>query len=259
MFQPLSRTEERLLRGLHRRKERIASGLFLAEGIRVVEELLDSKLELRLAVVAPALQATERGRRLLDRLRDATPVRQVDDRSLGALAGTQTPQGVLVVAHAPRHELTGMELPDTATILILDGVQDPGNFGTLVRTADAFGVAGVAVLPGTVDPWNAKSVRAAAGASFRIPIVETGAAELGGWLRAEGFSIYGADAGGEDVTRVELAPRAALVVGNEGAGLSAAAREIVDTTVAVPIEPHVESLNVAVAGGILLFILTRRR
>lgn len=259
MFQSLSRSEERLLRGLHRRKERAASGLFLAEGIRVVEDLLDSQLELRFAVVSPTLEATERGRELLERLRDTTSVRQVEDRALAALAGTQTPQGVLVAARAPRHDLAEMELPGSATILILDGVQDPGNFGTLVRTADAFGVAGVVVLPGTVDPWNAKSVRAAAGAVFRIPIVETGMAELAGWLREEGFTLYGADATGEDLTRVELAPRAALIVGNEGAGLSNAALEIMDTALAVPIEPHAESLNVAVAGGILLFVLTRGR
>jgi len=258
MFQALSRSEERLLRGLHRRKEREASGLFLAEGIRVVEDLLASKLELRFAVVSPALQATERGHQLLNRLRDATQVRYVDDRVLAGLAGTQTPQGVLVVARAPRYELAELELPERATILILDGVQDPGNFGTLVRTADAFGAAAVVVLPGTVDPWNAKSVRSAAGAVFRVPVIAADLAELAGWLRAEGVTIYGADAGGEDVTRVEIAPRAALIVGNEGAGLSVAAREIIDTALAVPIEPHAESLNAAVAGGILLFMLTRQ-
>lgn len=259
MFQSLSRSEERLLRGLHRRKERAATGLFLAEGIRVVEDLLDSPLEIRLAVAAPALEENERGRNLLERLRQRTTVRQVEDRALTTLAGTQTPQGVLVAAYAPDHELAKMELPRAATILILDGVQDPGNFGTLVRTADALGVAGVVVLPGTVDPWNAKSVRATAGAAFRIPIVETGLTDLVGWLRDQGFTLYGAAADGTDVSRIEPAARAALMVGNEGGGLSAAARDAMDQALAVPIEPHAESLNVAVAAGILLFVLTRGR
>lgn len=257
MFHSLSRSEDRLLRSLHRRKERDATGLFLAEGIRVVEDLLDSPLEFRLAVVDPTLEEHERGRKLLERLRQRTTVRLVDDRVLTTLTGTQTPQGVLVAARTPHHSLAELELPGTATILILDGVQDPGNFGTLVRTADALGVAGVVALPGTVDPWNAKSVRATAGAAFRIPIVEVGLTELAGWLRDQGFTLYGAAAEGHDVRRIEPAARAALMVGNEGAGLSAAARDAMDSALAVPIEPHAESLNVAVAAGILLFVLTR--
>lgn len=259
MFQSLSRSEEKLLRGLHRRKERAATGLFLAEGVRVVEDLLDSGVDLRLAVVSPNLEESERGRRLLERLAERTAVRRLGDRELTALAGTQTPQGVLVATRTPSHELGDLELRRAAVILILDGVQDPGNFGTLVRTADAFGAAGVVVLPGTVDPWNAKSVRAAAGAAFRVPIVETRFDDLLAWLRGEGFTIYGADADGEDLTEAELAPRAALIVGNEGAGLSSEARESIDAALAVPIEPHAESLNVAVAGGILLFFLSRGR
>ncbi len=259
MFQSLSRTEERLIRGLHRRKEREAENLFLAEGVRVVEELLDSGLELRLAATSPTLAAGERGRTLLAALRHRTTVRQVDDRTLSALAGTQTPQGVLVVAQVPRPTLAELELPAAATILVLDGVQDPGNFGTLVRTADALGAAAVIALPGTVDPWNAKSVRATAGAAFRIPIVVTEIGPLLDWLGEQGCTIYGAAAEGLDASQTPLAERAALIVGNEGAGINPAAREAVDTLLAVPIERHAESLNVAVAAGILLFLLTRRR
>lgn len=259
MFQPLSRTEERLIRALHRRKEREAEELFLAEGVRVVEELVASPLGVELAVVSPALERGDRGRELIEALRRRTTVRRVEDRVLTALAGTRTPQGVLAVARTPRHELAGLRLTGPATILALDGVQDPGNFGTLVRTADALGAAAVIALPGTVDPWNAKAVRAAAGAAFRTPIVETSLDELSVWLRAEGFTIYGAAAEAEDAGGAPLAARAALVVGNEGAGLSPAALRIVDRLLAVPIEAHAESLNVAVATGILLFLMRRER
>jgi TrmH family RNA methyltransferase len=259
MFQILSRSEERLIRSLHRRKEREAQKLFLAEGVRVVEELLASDLEIRLAVASPAFEVGERGRALLAALQDRTTVRRIDERALAALAGTMTPQGILAVAHIPYTGLEGLRLPAAATILVLDGVQDPGNFGTLARTADALGASALIALPGTVDPWNDKSVRAAAGAAFRLPIVETEFDSLHTWLREQGFSIYGAAAEGGDASKVPIAKRAALFVGNEGAGLSAAARGIADQLLAVPIEPHAESLNVAVATGILLFLLARGR
>lgn len=258
MFQALSRSEEKLIRGLHRRKLREESGLFLAEGIRVVEELVASEIPIRLAVVSPSLEETDRGRSLLAQLRAGTTVRGISDRDLENLAGTQTPQGVLVVAEAPRRELADLELRGAATVLILDGVQDPGNLGTLVRTADAFGVAFVAALPGTVDPWNPKSVRAAAGALFRVPVVQTPLPTLMEWMHSNGFTVYGAEAGGTAVDEIELAARAALIVGNEGVGLGPDARQATDTFLAVPIEGHAESLNVAIAAGILLYLMTRR-
>ncbi len=254
-----SRVESKLIQGLHRRKVREAEGLFLAEGIRVVEDLIASGIPSRLAVVSPAAGEGERGRALVRALEERVPVRRTTDSALGRLAGTETPQGVLVVAEIPRRELSAVTVDGAAGALVLDGVQDPGNFGALVRTADAFGVDLVAALPGTVDPWNPKAVRTAAGASFRVPVVQPGVDELLEWLRARGLAIYGADAAGADIGGVRIAHRAALVVGNEGAGLSPALRGAADELVAVPIREHAESLNVAVAGGILLYILTRRR
>jgi TrmH family RNA methyltransferase len=258
MFQPLSRSEERLIRGLHRRKERAATGLFLAEGVRVVEDLLASDLELRLAVVSPTLEMSERGRALLQTLQQRTALRRTDDRTLAALVGTQTPQGLVAIVRVPRYELDELEIPAVAPLLILDGIQDPGNFGTLTRTADALGAAAVVTLPGTVDPWNAKSIRAAAGAAFRVPIVEAELEPLVDWLRRRDYTLYGADAAGDAADLLPLAERAALFLGNEGAGLNAATRDAMDRLLAVPIERHAESLNVAVAAGILLFLLSRR-
>ncbi|HEX7117879.1 MAG TPA: RNA methyltransferase [Longimicrobiales bacterium] len=254
-----SRAESKLIRGLHRRKVRDAEGLFLAEGVRGVEDLVASGIPLRLAVVSPSAEEGDRGRALVRALGERTTVRRVADGEIAALAGTESPQGVLAVAEIPRWSLDAVQPGATATVLVLDGVQDPGNFGTLVRTADAFGVDLVAALPGTVDPWNPKAVRSAAGASFRIPVVQPSIDRLLAWLRGHGFGIYGAEAGGTDIGAVRIESRAALVVGNEGAGLSAAVRGAADALVAIPIAGHAESLNVAVAAGILLYLLTRRR
>lgn len=256
----LSRAEESLLRGLHRRKVREEEGLFVAEGLRVVEDLVASGLPLRFAVVAPTLESSDRGRALASALEARGPVRRVDERVLARFADTETPQGVLAVAEIPRRSLDDVVLADSAcTVLALDGVQDPGNFGTMVRTAEALGAAAVVALPGTVDPWNPKAVRSSAGASFRIPIVQPDVDSFLAWAHAHRVTVYGADAEGEPVDSTALAPRAALVVGNEGSGMSQAMLRRVDRRIAIPITGKAESLNAAVAAAILLFLLTRKR
>lgn len=253
----VSRSERKQIRALGNRKDRDAQGLFLAEGIRVVEELLDAGIPVRLSVVSPALTDSGRGAALADRLRSAGPVRDVGIGELNELADTRTNQGVLVVAETPTGTLDAVPDRGGATVLLLDGVQDPGNLGTLVRSAGAFGCAAVACLPGTVDPWNPKAVRASAGALFRVPVVQGNPAPVLDRLEALDLTLLGADAGGRPVDRLALSPRTVLAVGNEGSGLSEAVRSRAEALVAVPMRAGVESLNVAVAAGILLYLMTR--
>ncbi|MEJ2503944.1 MAG: RNA methyltransferase [Gemmatimonadota bacterium] len=256
---PLSRAEARRIGALSRRRGREDSGLFLAEGIRVVEELLASGLPLELAVVAPTLDETERGRALRSRLAERVELREVEARELRDLADTETSQGVLVVAGARETPLAELRVTGASVVLLLDGVQDPGNLGTLARSAAAFGCGALVVLPGTVDPWNPKAVRAAAGALFRLPVVRADVAAVAEWLARHGFLLAGADAGGTPIDRTTLPQRVALAVGNEGAGLSGSVRERCERRLAVPMRAGTESLNVAVAAGILLYDLTRER
>jgi TrmH family RNA methyltransferase len=254
----LSQREARLVRALARRRNREAEGLFVAEGVRAVEDLAASPLAVRFAVVASPLEDGARGAALLDALAErGVPVRETDARTLAALAGTETPQGVLAVAEIPRHGLYAVSLDgDPAVALALDAVQDPGNFGTLVRTAEALGAAGVVALPGTVDAWNPKSVRAAMGSSFRIPVVQATWDEAGAWARAAGAAVLAAAAGGAPLG--DSPPRRSLLVlGNEGAGISEETRGWMDREVGIPLRGRAESLNVAAAGAILLHALLR--
>jgi TrmH family RNA methyltransferase len=253
----LSRVEEKLLRGLQRRKNREESGLFLAEGVRVVEELVASDMTLHLAGVTPSLEDTPRGRALAIRLAERVRTERISEADLDRIAATDSPQGVVAAARIPVTMPEEIEFPARAGVLLLDAVQDPGNFGTLVRSADVFGVSAVVALPGTVDPWNPKAVRAAAGSSFRVPILQIDAAAGAAWLRAAAFHFYGADAHGRLIDAIVADARWALIVGNEGAGLSQEARTLVDELVAVPIPGRAESLNVSVAASILLYALTR--
>jgi RNA methyltransferase, TrmH family len=255
----LSRAEEKLIVGLHRRGPREKKGLFLVEGERVIGELLDSGLSLRLAIAAPSAEDSEGGHELLGRLAESCPLRRVDESTLARLAATESPQGVLAVAEIPRHELESWSLSGPATVVVLDAVQDPGNFGTVLRSAWAFGARLAVVLPGTVDPWNPKAVRSAAGASFRLPVAAASLDGVVSWLARNDITLVAADARGVPADGFAFGPRTALVVGNEGAGLRPEIRSAAHALLSIPMSGPAESLNVAVAAGILLYLMSRNR
>jgi TrmH family RNA methyltransferase len=254
----LSRREERLLRSLAHRKHREAEGLFVAEGVRAVEDLLASPLPVRLAAASSSLGDDPRGAALLQVVdQQGVALREVDDRTLRGLAGTEQPQGVLAIAEIPRRTLDDLARGgDPSIILALDAVQDPGNFGTLVRTAEALGAVGVVALPGTVDAWNAKSVRAAMGSSFRLPIVAAGWDAAGPWLAEHGFATIAAVVGAEPLPSPPPR-RAVLVLGNEGAGVGEETLARASLRAGIPLRGRAESLNVGAAGAILLHELLR--
>ena len=224
----------------------------------MIEELLDSRIVPRLAVVSSSLGDSARGRALAERLEGACPVERVGDAELASLAETESTQGVLVAAETPRRDLGELRVGPRDVVLLLDGVQDPGNAGTLIRTADALGCAGALALPGTVDVWNPKVVRAAAGSLFRLPVIEADAPALSSWAEQAGVRVLAGDMHGTPIDAVDVRGPIALAVGNEGAGLSEAVTGLATTLVSIPIRGSAESLNVAVAAGILMYELTKR-
>ncbi len=245
-----------LARDLKRRKARERRSQFVAEGVRTVEELLGSPVTVQGVLRTAAFADSPRGAALLDALAQRSiECVEVDEKDFLSAADTEHPQGILAVAEVPSYTLVALPLTESARLLVLDAIQDPGNVGTLVRTAAALGAAAVIGLPGSADFWNAKAVRSGAGAHFRLPAVHASPDELLEFLGVNKISLWGADAGGEVVDTVKAPRRLALAVGNEGAGLSVRMREACDKIVALPMTPGVESLNVAVAAGIMLWAL----
>jgi TrmH family RNA methyltransferase len=265
-----------MLRDLQRRKARGRRGLALVEGVRLVEEALAAGLRLRGALVAPDLERTARGTALRAELkRHAVPVEEVSARTLDRLADTETPQGIVAVVEPRKWTVDELVLTDRAVALVIDGVQDPGNGGTLIRTAHALGAAGTIVLRGTADVASPKALRAAMGATFRHPVVPLDDAAFIAWARkhhltlwaaaADGTPLYRAlpalPAGGKgkgDGGRVDEGP-IAVIVGNEGAGIRPQLNALAARRVAIPLAQGAESLNVAVAAGILLYEVLRGR
>ena len=242
-----------LARDLKRRKARERQGRFVAEGIRTIEELLRSDLTIHGALISPPLNASPRGALLRTALEfREIPIQTISDTELAGASDTDTPQGILVIAEIPKRSTADVSPVTPQRLLILDAVQDPGNLGTMLRTARAFGVQASLAMPGTVDLWNAKVVRSAMGALFLHLAMDCSWDELDALIATQGIELWGTDASGESIMAIQAPARLGLVLGNEGSGLSDDAAKRVTRRVGIPIAPGVESLNVAVAAGILL-------
>jgi TrmH family RNA methyltransferase len=244
-----------LARDLRRRKARERDALFVVEGVRAIEELVRSPLEIIGVLAAPKLAESSRGAALKAAIAGrGIEISDVKDSEFSSATETDSPQGVLAIARIPSRSLEPLRTLPTLRLLVLDAVQDPGNVGTILRTAAALGATATVALPGTVDVWNPKVVRSAMGAHFHHLAMPVTWDVLQPFLTETNTSLWGADAKGEQLP--SAAPsRLAIAVGNEGGGLSPYVEAAAERLVSLPVSSMVESLNVAVATGILLYQL----
>lgn len=191
---------------------------------------------------------------------------EVDGEVLRSAVDTLSPQGIAALVRPPEWSLADVCRPaDSPLVLVAAGLQDPGNLGTLVRSAEAFGAACVLTTAGTVSIWNSKALRASAGSAFRVPVVRLSAGDLIA-LQREGLRLLAAVAGdsrsGSSPTpapQADLTGACALMVGNEGSGLGDDWLRLADASVTIPMPGPVESLNAAIAGSLLLYEAARQR
>lgn len=227
----------------HRRTE----GLFVGEGPKLLAEALGAGMDIGVVVAAEGVRP------------DCPPaIRQVEvpEDLLKSLSTTETPQGVLFLCRMP--DLTPPDKLTGGRYLVLDGLQDPGNLGTIWRTADAFGADGLLLVNSCADPFSPKTVRATMGAAFRLPAWECGLGEAKALLDAAGIPLYATALRDDtlDVREAELS-RATVVIGSEGRGISREALALCAGTVKIPMRERCESLNAAVAAGVVLWEMKR--
>lgn len=253
--------EVKALASLQRAKGRLETGLFLIEGPHLVEEALlpregqgGTAASISAVYYTAGYVASAGGADLLVRL-DRTGARFVElsDAAFAKASETETPQGILAVARIPRASLA--DVPSGRPVLLLDRLQDPGNLGTILRTAAAAGAAGVLLTEGSADPFSGKAVRASQGAIFHLPMV-TGV-QVGPvvqWARAAGRAIAcTSPRDGRDYFEAALAGQPLMVLGSEAHGVSGELFQSADVLVRIPIIGRAESLNVASAAAVLLY------
>jgi len=235
------------VRSLGARKHREAERAVVLEGVRLLGAALDADVEVEVALLAETAGAEARSMAA----RIGAPVRVVDDRVFGTMTDTVHSQGLLGIVAEPSPRFpTGAHL----FLLALDHIGDPGNLGTIVRTAAATGVDAVVVSPGSVDPWGTKALRAGMGAHFLAPILDGADPAVVTWLRERTVRRYLADAQGSvDYRDADWSGGVAIVIGSEAHGATAWGKSLATDLVRIPMAHKVDSLNAAVAAGVLLF------
>ena len=237
---------------LGRAKERREANAFVVEGVRLVEEAASKDWGFETVLYDESL--SERGKLLVERLRSKdVEVEEVSQNLMKSLSETETPQGILAVL-----DFTNLPIPNSPDfILIPDQVRDPGNLGTLLRSAAATGVQAVLLPPDTTDAFAPKVVRSGMGAHFRLAIGSMTWEEI--QQRTKGLQVYLADMNGQSCWDIDLRQPLALIIGGEAEGASEQARKLGTENISIPMSGDIESLNAGVAGLVLMFEVVRQR
>ena len=247
---------------LRQKKNRDETGLFSVEGVRLVREAIASEYTAKFALVSEKETRTQAVAQLVSRLEElGCPVYIATEALFAKISDTETPQGILLVLEQKKQDLLNFaHVEKNAPWIVLDSLQDPGNVGTIIRTADAAGAAGVILAGNCADVYAGKTVRATMGSLFHLPVVKSSVEECLDFCARNYLPLYvaGAEAA-TDYTTADLSKAFALVMGNEGAGVGTHFRLPASLTLRIPILGRAESLNVASASAVLLFEAARQR
>jgi TrmH family RNA methyltransferase len=235
-----------------RARERREANAFVVEGVRLVEEAVNSNWKIQFVLFDESL--SDRGKSQVERLTSSgVEVEQVSESLMKSLSETETPQGILAVL-----DYSLLSIPQSLNfILIADQIRDPGNLGTLLRTAAATGVQVVLLSPETTDAFAPKVLRSGMGAHFRLPIHSLTWEEIK--KQTKDMDVYIADMDGTSCWETDLRKPLALIIGGEAEGASVEARKLATQKISIPMSRNVESLNAGVAGSVLMFEVVRQR
>ena len=246
------------LRRAFHQGEATPDGHIAIESVRTIEEAIRSGLRFHAVFFSESAQV--RAERLLPQVSTHVDTLLLPDDVFQSAVATETPQGVAALVKLKTYKLEDLLAVPDALIVAAVGVQDPGNLGTIIRSAEAFGAAGVLVGAGTVSPYNPKVVRASAGSLFRLPVVPVEFPAVVETLRQHGLRLLATSSHkGTPIDQADLTRANVVLIGNEGAGLPKDLLRSVDELIAIPHEASVESLNAGIAASIVLYEASRQR
>lgn len=247
-YSMLSKSQISFIKSLHQKKYRKENGIFIIEGIKSISEFIDSPYQIHSLYYLPQYQS------LLPALPTNIKLFEVNNADLDKISTLQTPQGILALVHIPEQPVLNLKNLKGVFSLVLDGVQDPGNLGTIIRTADWFGFKQLICSHHTVEAYNPKTVQATMGSLSRVNIHYT---DLEVFLNEAGLPVFGAVLNGKSLYDTEWGKEGLLILGNEGQGITAELTKLITDPVTIPRVGGAESLNVAISAAILCADINR--
>ena len=249
------------IKSLYRKKERMKSGSFIIEGIKIIEEAMAHKHPMKHIVYTDKLMTTKGGPEFFQTIRAMENLIYVPENIFKEISDTENPQGVLAIARFSFEDLQGLKEKENPSLIFLDRLQDPGNMGTIIRTADAFNIDGIIITDGSVDPYNPKVVRATMGSIFRLPIyyIEDSINGLSA-LKDQGLMVYSTSLEESlPIYDIDYNGGFVLVIGNESTGVSDEVYALSDRLIRIAMPGKAESLNEGVAASIILYEAMKQR
>jgi RNA methyltransferase, TrmH family len=249
------------MKSLHAKKSRVETGLFLAEGVRLATEAAEAGVWPEVMALSAAALERPPVRRLAEAAEAAgAQVIETSEAALAQIAKKDNPQTVIGAYRQRLSPLDELPAGKPPLIVALEGVRDPGNLGTIVRTADSVGADAVVLVEQCCDPFSVEAVRATMGSIFAVPLARARFAEFDAWRRGRGLAMAGASLNGNlPAERIPIDRGLVLLMGNEQSGLPEDMEEACDGLVRIPMRGRADSLNLAIATGVLLYDVWRRR
>lgn len=243
------------IKALYKRKDRWNSQLFIIEGIKIIEEALYNGVDLKYIIFSDKLLSTDEGKTFFEGIKYNDNIIQITENLFKEISDTENPQGIIGIAKFNIHKLDEVFNIKNPSLLFLDGVQDPGNMGTIIRTCDAFNLDGIILAKGSVDPYNPKVVRATMGSIFRVPLyIIDDSLETLSTLSHHKIKILATSLEGSvPVYDIDYKEGFVLVIGNESKGVTLDILNKSDTLIKIPMPGFAESLNAGVAASIIMY------
>jgi TrmH family RNA methyltransferase len=261
-MQELSKEKLKQISKLNAEKERNLENRFLIEGLHLCQEALLSDWEVELVLFSSEFVKSSEGEKLVEEYsRREIALFRIKKKEIEKLADTETPQGIMAVVKKKKFTLNKDFLKKASLLLSLENIRDPGNLGTMIRTADAAGTDGILLSKGCVELYNPKVIRSTMGSIFHLAVIEgLNLEEIIPLMKSSGFKIFVSDVhGGKDYTNVNYPDKSCPIIGSEASGISEQILNLADERVRIPIFGKAESLNASVAAGILLYEIVRNK
>ena len=249
------------IKSLYKKKERWNKGIFIIEGIKVVEECINNNYPLEDIIYSDELLKIRGGEELFEKIRNYNNLINIPSKLFKEISDTETPQWIIATAKFKRNSIEEIQKNKNPFILLLEKIQDPGNMGTIIRTADAFNIDGVAITPGSVDVYNPKVVRSTMGSIFRTPIYHiSNKLEFIEKLKNQKYKIYSTSLEAEKyIHEMDFSGASIILIGNESRGVSTSMSSLADELIKIPIPGGAESLNAGIASSIIMYEAMRQR